>query len=137
MITPPIALASYTAAGIARANPTQVSYRACFLGMALYVIPFLFVTYPSLLLEGSALRIVLESLKAGIILLCLCSVYMGRFRGKLDLFGKIFFMITVLSLWVGHKWGVANVVGLSFFGLAIWHNIRLNRVLKNETRNIK
>ena len=137
MITPPIALASYTAAGIAKTNPTQVSYRACFLGIALYVIPFLFVTYPSLLLEGSVLRIVLESLKAGIILLCLCSVYMGRFRGKLDGIEKLLFMMAVLTLWAGHKWGVANAVGLSFFGLAIWHNIRLNRVLGNVAQKIK
>ena len=131
MITPPIALASYTAAGIARTNPTQVSYRACFLGIALYVIPYLFVTYPSLLLEGSALRIVLESLKAGIIILCLCSVYMGRFREKLDWIEKLLFMMALFCLWMGHKWGALNITGLLFFSAAIWHNIKLNRRVRN------
>jgi len=127
MITPPIALASYTAAGIAVTNPTQVSYRACFIGMALYVIPFLFVTYPSLLLEGSGYRIVLESLKAATILVCLCSVYMGRFRRKLNRLEKLLFMIAMVCLWAGQKWGALNAVGLLCFGFGAWHNIRLKR----------
>jgi len=131
MITPPIALASYTAAGIARTNPTQVSYRACFLGMALYVIPFLFVTYPSLLLEGSVYRIVFESLKAATILLCLCSVYMGRFHRELTWIEKLLFMVAALSLWAGQKWITINTVGFLAFGLAALHNVRLNRVTEN------
>jgi len=97
----------------------------------LYVIPFLFVTYPSLLLGGSGYRIVFESLKAGTILLWLCSVYMGRFRRKLSWFEKLLFMIAVVCLWAGQKWGASNAVGLLCFGMAAWYNVRLNRAAEN------
>lgn len=52
-ITPPVALASYAAAGIAGTNPMRTSLMAMKLGMVKYVIPFLFVLNPSLVAQGS------------------------------------------------------------------------------------
>ncbi len=49
-ITPPVALAAYAAAAIAKANPITTSLMAIRLGAAKYLLPFIFVTYPSLLL---------------------------------------------------------------------------------------
>ena len=49
-ITPPVALAAYAAASIAKANPIVTSLMAIRLGAAKYVLPFIFVTYPSMLL---------------------------------------------------------------------------------------
>lgn len=50
-ITPPVALASYAGAGVAGANPTQVGWTAVRLGLAGFLVPFIFVFSPSLLLE--------------------------------------------------------------------------------------
>ncbi|MDK2856814.1 MAG: hypothetical protein PWQ86_2027 [Bacillota bacterium] len=50
-ITPPVALASYAGAGVAGANPTQVGWTAVRLGLAGFIVPFIFVFSPSLLLE--------------------------------------------------------------------------------------
>ncbi|MBU2538716.1 MAG: TRAP transporter large permease subunit, partial [Proteobacteria bacterium] len=128
MITPPIALASYTAAGIAKANPTLVSYRACYLGIALYVIPFLFVIYPALLLEGSWHQIVFESLKAAVIVLALCSAYMGRFRKTLTWIETLLFVTAVLFLSAGKMWPYFDAVGFLTFGLAAVYNVKSRRV---------
>jgi len=49
-ITPPVALAAYAAAAIANASPITTSLMAIRLGAAKYVLPFVFITYPSLLL---------------------------------------------------------------------------------------
>ncbi len=49
-ITPPVALAAYAAASIANANPITTSLMAIRLGAAKYVLPFVFITYPSMLL---------------------------------------------------------------------------------------
>ena len=49
-ITPPVALAAYAAASIAKANPMTTSLMAIRLGAAKYVLPFVFITYPSMLL---------------------------------------------------------------------------------------
>lgn len=52
-ITPPVALASYTAAGIASADPWRTGWQGIALGLAGFCTPFLFVYYPPLLLEGA------------------------------------------------------------------------------------
>jgi len=54
MITPPVAMAAYAAAHIAGANPMRVGWAACKLGWPAFVLPFLFVTSPALLLIGQA-----------------------------------------------------------------------------------
>jgi TRAP transporter 4TM/12TM fusion protein len=51
-ITPPVAVAAYVAAGIARANPVKVGFTACRLGLAAFIVPYMFVFGPPLLLKG-------------------------------------------------------------------------------------
>ena len=53
MITPPVALASYTAAGIAGSQTMQTSFLACRLSFVSFLIPFAFVFDARLLGEGS------------------------------------------------------------------------------------
>jgi TRAP transporter 4TM/12TM fusion protein len=56
-ITPPVALASYVAAGLAGANANRVGWVAFKFGTVSFILPFMFVYGPSLLMEGSALQI--------------------------------------------------------------------------------
>jgi TRAP transporter 4TM/12TM fusion protein len=59
MVTPPVALASYTAAGIAKANASRTGILAFVLGMPSYLVPFAFLFTPSILWQGSAFEIAL------------------------------------------------------------------------------
>jgi TRAP transporter 4TM/12TM fusion protein len=52
-ITPPVAIASYAAAGLAGANSTKTGYLAFKLGIAGFIIPFLYVYHPGLLILGT------------------------------------------------------------------------------------
>jgi TRAP-type uncharacterized transport system fused permease subunit len=54
MITPPVAIAAFAAAGIAGANPMRTGFEAMRFGWIAYIVPVLFVASPSLLLIGSA-----------------------------------------------------------------------------------
>lgn len=49
-LTPPVAIAAYAAAPIAGANPLTTSFMAFRLGMAKFIIPFIFAFYPTLLI---------------------------------------------------------------------------------------
>lgn len=49
-LTPPVAIAAYAAAPIAGANPLITSFMAFRLGMAKFIIPFIFAFYPTLLI---------------------------------------------------------------------------------------
>jgi TRAP transporter 4TM/12TM fusion protein len=60
-ITPPVALAAYAGAGIARANPLQVGITACKLGTTAFLVPFMFVYGLPLLWTGSLGEILLAT----------------------------------------------------------------------------
>jgi len=72
-ITPPVALAAYAGAGVARADPMKSGFRAFQLGIAGFIIPYMFVYAPELLLIGSPLKIGLACLTAGLGIYCLAA----------------------------------------------------------------
>lgn len=61
MITPPVALASFTAAGIAGANASRTGWIAFVLGLPAYLIPFAFVFNPAILFQGAPFEIVIAA----------------------------------------------------------------------------
>jgi len=55
-ITPPVALAAYAGSAIAKSNPMKTGLQATKLGIAAFIIPYIFVYNPELLLYGVAQR---------------------------------------------------------------------------------
>ena len=64
MITPPVAIAAFAAASLAKASPMRTAWEAMRFGWPAYVIPFLFVYSPTLILKGGVAAIVLAALTA-------------------------------------------------------------------------
>jgi TRAP transporter 4TM/12TM fusion protein len=69
-ITPPVAVAAYAAAAIAGANPMQTGFTAWRLGLTAFIVPYMFVYGPALLMIGTPLEIVTAgaSATAGVLL---------------------------------------------------------------------
>lgn len=63
-ITPPVALAAITASTIAGANASATGFMAMRLGSVLFVLPFLFVLNPALILQGPLVEILVSSATA-------------------------------------------------------------------------
>jgi len=63
MITPPVAFAAYAAANIARTDGWTTGWIACLVGWSTFVLPFLFVLTPSLLMDGPTHLIVWNFLR--------------------------------------------------------------------------
>tara|TARA_R110002126_G_scaffold47512_17_gene133130 strand:+ start:3675 stop:5597 length:1923 start_codon:yes stop_codon:yes gene_type:complete len=61
MITPPIALAAFAAASLSGADPMKTGFAAMRMGWVAYVIPFLFVFSPTLVMQGETADIVLNT----------------------------------------------------------------------------
>jgi TRAP-type uncharacterized transport system fused permease subunit len=68
-VTPPTALSSYTAAGIAGADPTRTTWIAWKLAMAGFIIPFYFATNPAMLLNviPASFLLVVQSVAAAVV----------------------------------------------------------------------
>jgi len=84
-ITPPVALASFVAAGIAGAAPIKVGLQSMRLGSIMYIVPFFFVLNPALILRGTPWEIVTVVLTALIGILFIASALEGYLIG----YGKL------------------------------------------------
>jgi TRAP transporter 4TM/12TM fusion protein len=77
MISPPVALTAYAAAGIAQTGPWRVCFTAMRLGIVAYIIPFMFAYNPALLLVGPLSDVVRACITALIGVVALSGATMG------------------------------------------------------------
>jgi len=79
-ITPPVALTAYAAAAIAEAEPNRTGWKAFRFGLVAYIMPFLFVYSPTLLMQGPVWRIFLALLSGIMGAYFLGAAIQGYFR---------------------------------------------------------
>lgn len=84
MLTPPVALAAFTAAIIGKAGPTEVAFRAIRFGWAAFLIPFLFVADPALIMQGPALHVAVAAARTIAGLWLVNGAVVGYLGGRLD-----------------------------------------------------
>jgi TRAP transporter 4TM/12TM fusion protein len=81
-LTPPTCLSPFAAAAIAGSPPMATAWQAMRLGVVLYIVPFMFVYSPELLLIGSWPAIALAAARAALGVLCLAAGLQGWLRGR-------------------------------------------------------
>jgi TRAP transporter 4TM/12TM fusion protein len=135
LITPPDCLATYTAAAIAHADFWKAGWTGMRLGIAAYIVPFVFAIHPALILKGTAEEILVAVVTAsvGVILLGIaCAGYLFRplalaKRGILWLAC----LLLLLPSWSG-VWLIVDAVGVALALIVIlWE---WNRSTPAETR---
>ena len=80
-ITPPVALASYAAAGISGANPMATSFTSFKIGLTAFIVPFMFFYNAALLMEGEWFVILRAFVTACIGVFFLAAAIQGWFWG--------------------------------------------------------
>jgi TRAP transporter 4TM/12TM fusion protein len=100
MITPPVAIGAFAAANIARADPLATGFEAVRFGWAVFVIPFLFVLSPSLLLQGSFGTIVFDIATAAAGIVLGAAGVIGYAMRKLPFPARFLYIATSLCLLV-------------------------------------
>jgi len=78
MITPPVAIAAFAAAGVAKADPMKTGWSAVRFGWMAYIVPLLFVISPPLLLQGEP-EIIVFSIATAIAGVWLTSIAIAGF----------------------------------------------------------
>jgi TRAP transporter 4TM/12TM fusion protein len=96
MITPPVAFAAYAAANIARTDGWTTGWIACLVGWSTFILPFLFVLTPSLLMDGPTHLIVWNFVR----------ILFGLFVGTAGIVG---FALTPLSLQARLLYGLVSL----------------------------
>jgi TRAP transporter 4TM/12TM fusion protein len=129
-ITPPVAIAAYVACGISGGRPMETAFIAVRLGLVKYVVPFLFVYNPSLLLIGSVEDIIVAVGTAAIGVFFLSVGVEGFFLRGLRIFERAVFIVGGFMLFVPvlKHWEL-TVAGAAITSAAlIWHikSVRAN-----------
>jgi len=117
-LTPPVALAAFAGAGIAKADPTKTAFSAVRLALAGFLVPFIFVYDNSLmLLDTTALRAVGITLSAlaGIVLLGAGAI--GYFVTRAKFHERVVFVAAALCLII--PGAVTDTIGLGLGTVAI------------------
>ena len=76
-ITPPVCVAAYAGAAIADANPMKTGFTAFKLAIAAYIVPYIFIFEPALLLMGDWLTVAQAVVTAVTGVVCLASAMQG------------------------------------------------------------
>jgi TRAP transporter 4TM/12TM fusion protein len=103
-ITPPVAISAYAASGIAGTNAMKTGFLSFKLGLAGFIVPFLFLYSPSLLLESSNWNIIIDSITAVLGITALAAALMGWFFGDLPLWLRPIFFAAAIALIVPIPW---------------------------------
>jgi TRAP transporter 4TM/12TM fusion protein len=97
-ITPPVALAVYAAAGLAKANLWQSGWMAVRVGAAGFIVPFMFVFEPSLLMIGDWTVILHSFVSATIGTICLAAGLFGYLFRAAPVWERIFLICAAVLL---------------------------------------
>ena len=117
VITPPVAISLYAANGLSGAGLWESGIAAIKLAATGYIIPFMFVFGPSLLLIGSWSDIAWSALSAVIGVICLASSLHGYLLLKINLLLRLILFSSAIAL---IKPGIeSDIIGLAIVGLIL------------------
>ena len=121
MVTPPVALAAYASAGLARTSPWTTGWIAFQMSFVAFLIPFAFVADPALLFQAPLLEVLFASIGL-IVPTGLWAVGLtGYFRHNFSWADRIFLMlcgvVAIVAPTGSFWWWAGNGVGVAFLAL--------------------
>lgn len=101
-ITPPVATGAYTAAGLSGGNPNKIGFLSMRLAVAGFIVPFIFIYTPDLLL-GSSINVpamLFAFVVTALGLVYLCAAIEGAFLQRIARYMRVLFAaIALLLIW--------------------------------------
>ena len=132
MITPPVAVAAFAGAAIAKADPMRTGYAAMRFGWSAFIVPFLFVASPTLIMIGKPVEIA-QAIVTAFIGVWLVSIGIaGYFVRPLGWISRILFAIGgILALipanaFTGGYW--TDIIGVCMAIVLIGYEVMRPRV---------
>lgn len=93
MITPPVAIAAFAAATVAKSDPMKTASSAVMFGWSAYIVPFMFVVAPELMLDGPIWLVSQTAVTAIIGVWMVSAGFVGYFSQRLGYTYRLLFVI--------------------------------------------
>ncbi|MBU4603374.1 MAG: TRAP transporter fused permease subunit, partial [Proteobacteria bacterium] len=130
MVTPPVALAAYAAAGISEANPGKTGWRALSLGFSGFAIPYLVVYYPALtIVDGTVFETIVSFIKVFAIIYLISGVITGYYHKKLTLIERGFGFLTAVVVAVSLDSILVTLLGAAMFAALMLYHYKFSGVI--------
>lgn len=136
MVTPPVALCSYAAAGIANSDANKTGLLAFAYSLVIFLVPFGFINDPHVLWQGTAFQIGVGA--AGMLLATFSwAVFlMGWMNGKLSWLERGLFLAISLSLILSPTLSpIWDITVAAAIALLCWCFALRPRLIRHEQRN--
>ncbi|WP_048709532.1 TRAP transporter permease [Microvirga massiliensis] len=118
-ITPPVAVAAFAAASIAKANPIKIAALACRVAMVAFILPFIFMYHPALILDGTVAAIVTTVGSIALAVVSLNAALEGYFLIRLDMVRRGLLLVAGALLIVPEH--MTSIVGaICFVAITAW-----------------
>jgi len=114
-ITPPVALAAYAGAGIAKCNPMRTAIEACKIGFAGFIVPFIFCYEPAFMMQGPTITIIIVTLASLLGTIYISVGFQGWFLVKINLLERLLLMIGGVLMFIPNI--PSDIAGLVVLGI--------------------
>lgn len=122
-VTPPVALAAYAGAGISGGNALKTGVNASKLAIAAFIIPYIFVLSPVILMmEGSAVELLLSTITALIGMVALSSALIGYLADNCYMLERV--LLVAGGLLMIKPGLVTDVIGIAIFAVILLLQLR-------------
>jgi TRAP transporter 4TM/12TM fusion protein len=134
MITPPVCMATYAAASLARSDFWKTGWVGMRLGIVAYVVPFIFAFHPALLLKGPVVEIMVALVSAVMGVLLMSIGLAGFLFRPLGWYARAIALLAGLLLIPppsGFYWLITNVTGFVIGGLFLlleWNGLTMRGI---------
>ena len=110
-ITPPVAIAAFVGAGIAKAKPMQVGFTACTIALPAFFVPFIFVYQPALLFYGTPLEVIQVCFTSTLGALLCAVATQGYFFSKLKGWERILAGLSAIAMLIPET--ITDFIGIA------------------------
>ncbi|OGP74461.1 MAG: hypothetical protein A2V86_10385 [Deltaproteobacteria bacterium RBG_16_49_23] len=135
MVTPPVGFAFYASSAIANSDPMKTGWTAFKFALAGFILPYMFIFYPSLLLIGSLSEILLATLPAVIGTLLLSIGIVGFLKKEIGWLGRGLLIIGAVLLI--HPGMATSLIGIGLGGLVLIPQYRKGKLFSFFNRKIQ
>ncbi len=118
VITPPVSVAAFAAAGIAESDPIKTGFEAFRIGFASYLVPFFFVLNPVLLAQGDPVHVVISFVTASMGIFALGAATEGWLITKMPMWMRVVLFANAILLIDPRL--LTDAVGVGIMVLAVW-----------------
>lgn len=114
-ITPPVAVASYAASGIAEENPMKVGFTAVKLGITGFILPFAFALNPDYITFHFDIQTLMTWLSGLVIAYSLAITFQGYVEKKITIFERIGYVAVIVLAITPYFWH--SLIGIALFAV--------------------